>query len=117
MLAGRAYLSAVLAGTFALAGAAAAQRQFTYGTRVQVAMDALEVRTAPGLAATVVGVQHHGANGTVVDASPHWADGFWWWKVGCAGGPDDRSAGGGGAETYLARDNPSSGRSSHPGGR
>ena len=67
-------------------GAALAQPSFTQGTEVVVAIEALRVRSAPGLDADQVGRQVRGARGVVVNPSPHWADGYWWWEVAYADG-------------------------------
>lgn len=58
-----------------------AQHQFTLGTWVEVTVDAVRVREMPGLSADVLGNQPLGSRGVIVDATPHYADGYWWWRV------------------------------------
>lgn len=82
-------------------GLGAAQNQFTVHTAVRVTTNAVKVRAAPGLAGDVLGIQEHGALGEVVDASPHYADGYWWWRIDYRDGPDGWSADGDAAEPYV----------------
>jgi len=83
-------------------GLVGAQQPFTAGTEVVVEVEVLRVRAGPGLSTTVVGRQERGARGVVADASPHWADGYWWWDVAYADGVRGWSADGDAALTYLA---------------
>lgn len=57
------------------------QYQFTLGTWVEVTVDAVRIRDAPGLSAEVLGNQTLGSQGVIVDATPHYADGYWWWRI------------------------------------
>lgn len=77
------------------------QSQFTLHTTVRVTTDVVKVRAEPGLAGRVLGVQEHGALGEIVDASPYYADGYWWWRIDYLDGPDGWSADSDAAEPYL----------------
>jgi hypothetical protein len=96
--------SRIVAGLLALSwlGLACAQQPFTAGTEIVVEVDVLRVRAGPGLSNQVVGRQERGARGVVADASPHWADGFWWWDIAYADGVRGWSADGDATSTYLA---------------
>jgi hypothetical protein len=78
-----------------------AQSPFTSGTRVSVETNRVKVRAAPGLTGEVVGTQESNSTGTVVDASPFYADGYWWWQIDFDAGADGWAAEGDGNEIFL----------------
>lgn len=80
---------------------AAAQSPFTSGTRVIVETNRVKVRVSLGLNGEVVGTQEQSSAGTVVDASPFYADGYWWWQVNFDNGSDGWVAEGDGSEVFL----------------
>lgn len=82
LLSHRTVARAVLAcGVVLMLAAAEAQQPFDYWSEVVVTTDALNVREAPTISADRVGQVRYGARGRVQEASPSWADGYWWWKV------------------------------------
>jgi len=95
------YAFVLILGVAALAGTVLAQQPFTGGTEVVVAIEALRVREAAGLEAAQVGSQRRGDRGEVVDGSPHWADGYWWWKIAFRDGVVGWSADGDSELVYL----------------
>lgn len=95
------YAFVLIMGVAALAGTVLAQQPFTGGTEVVVAIEALRVREAAGLEAPQIGSQRRGDRGEVVDGSPHWADGYWWWKIAFRDGVVGWSADGDSELVYL----------------
>jgi hypothetical protein len=96
----------ILAGVlgFSPASYGNAQQQFTLDTPVVVTVDALRVRDAPGLSARIVATLLQGSKGVIVDASPHWADGYWWWHIAYRNGIRGWSADGDAELVYLRID-------------
>lgn len=87
--------------SIALLAWASAQQPFTRGNEVVVTTDTLNVREAPGLDATRVGSVSYGARGFVIDSSPYWSDGYWWWRVQFRNGPEGWVADGDPTEAYI----------------
>lgn len=77
------------------------QQPFRQHTEVVVVVEALRVRETPALSAAQVGSQRRGDRGVVVDGSPYWADGYWWWKIAFRDGTIGWSADGERAFAYL----------------
>jgi hypothetical protein len=82
----------------------AAQQPFTLDTPILVTAVGLRVREAPGLTARIIGSVPPGAKGVIVDASPHWADGYWWWHIAYRDGVRGWSADGDAELLYLVLD-------------
>lgn len=96
----RACLLCLALSALCLAGA---QQPFTLGTEVTVVAAALNVREAPGTSAVRIGQQQYGARGVVLDASPYWSEGFWWWMVGYRDGTRGWSAEGDASMAFLSK--------------
>jgi len=83
---------------------AVAQEPLTLDTPIEVTAIALRVREAPGLGAPILGTVLQGAKGAVVNASPHWSDGYWWWEIAYRNGLHGWSADGDADLVYLVID-------------
>jgi hypothetical protein len=86
------------------------QQPFTEGTQVTVTTSALRLRAAPSLSADSMGTFPRGSLATVVDPSPFWADGYWWWQIAYPDGARGWSAEGDAQERYLEAVPPRAGR-------
>ena len=95
---------AILLVATSLSASALAQQQFTLDTPLVVTAVGLRVREAPGLAARILATVPRGSKGVVVDASPHWADGYWWWDIEYRSGVRGWSADGDAELIYLVID-------------
>ncbi len=81
--------------TFKRSSASAPDREFTYGTKVEVASDLLNIRTEPALNGVIVGTLPNGDSATVVDG-PTENGGLSWLKL------DTNLGTGWAAQQYLA---------------
>lgn len=86
-----------------LAPTASAQQQFTFDTRVEVSVETLHVRRNPGVDSQIIGTQGQGNRGRIIDASPYWSDGYWWWNIEYRDGTTGWSADGASDVAYLVR--------------
>lgn len=96
-----AHLCGLLMAVVAVSGACWAQQPFIQGMPVVVSTDVLNVRNGPGVTRATIGQQRRGAHGTIVDPSPFWADGYWWWNVAFADGERGWAADGSATEAFL----------------
>lgn len=78
-----------------------AQQQLGLGEAIQVISVPLNVRETPGTAGNLLDRIESRQTVLIVDASPHWADGYWWWKVELGSGLTGWIAEGDGTENYL----------------
>jgi len=93
----------------------AAQQQFTLHTPIVVTADALRVREAPGLSPRIIATLLQGSKGVIADASPYWADGYWWWHIAYRDGIRGWSADGDADLIYLVIDpNPAAPQQTQP---
>ncbi|OHA13460.1 MAG: hypothetical protein A3G49_05920 [Candidatus Sungbacteria bacterium RIFCSPLOWO2_12_FULL_41_11] len=54
--------------------------KFSFGDRVETTAD-LNVRQTPSTSGTNLGTEPVGSTGVVIDGTPVYANGYWWWKV------------------------------------
>lgn len=63
-------------------GVASAQLPLSAGSEFVVNTPTLNIRESPGTTSSqVIGQENIGAIGTVVNSTPYYADGFWWWET------------------------------------
>lgn len=98
-----------------ICSAAFAQLPLTTDSEIFTTVNVLNVRDNPGTAsAAIVDSVVFGDRGTVINATPHWADGFWWWQVRFHNGPTGWVAQGYENEPLIALWDPSAPRSALP---
>lgn len=80
-----------------------AQQQLRLGEEVQVISGPLNVRDAPGISGEIIGQLTQGQLAVIVDASPYWADGYWWWSVNASAGITGWIAEGDSSTAFIER--------------